>query len=157
MLLVSGTVEHKKGETLEWRNKMLGREKTDRKEKETCDFLSSNFILRTLLLWIEKFYFSYSSCIFSSAIVYMYIFSRLCVSLIPSRTFSLLTLLLILLIQLIGPPVAGPFLLVRLNKRSKKVKYNKMGNKSEPVTNKKNMMRDGEPKGTGWGGGGGLR
>ena len=33
-----------------------------------------------------------------------------------------------------------------------------MGKKSEPVTNKKNMMRNGEPKGglgRGWGGGGG--
>jgi hypothetical protein len=34
-----------------------------------------------------------------------------------------------------------------------------MGYKSEPVTNKKNMMRDGEPKGgcmQGLGGGGGV-
>jgi hypothetical protein len=95
----------------------MGTEQTDKRE-ETCDFFSSNFILRALLLWIEIFpvprVFSFP------AIVYMYIFSRLCVSLVPSPTFSSPTPLLILLIQVIGPPVAGPFLLVRQNMKSER-------------------------------------
>jgi hypothetical protein len=42
------------------------------------------------------------------------------VSLIPSPTFSSPTPLLILLIQVIGPPVAGPFLLVQQNMKSER-------------------------------------
>jgi len=66
------------------------------------------------LLFLMYFLFSHS--------VYVHLLAFVCVSLIPSRTFSLLALLLILLIQLIGPPVAGPFLLVRLNVKSKNIK-----------------------------------